>query len=485
MEALRRHGETVDLEAKAAAGGLPKSLPPTLSAFANGRGGHVVLGVDESFDFAPASGFDAARTARLLDEVAARELSPPLRLDIRIDEVDGAQVVVAKVPELTAAAKPCFVVSRGERSGSFTRSHEGDRVLTDYESRLLRDNRGQPRHDVAPTDAGLTDLDDGAVQDLLRRVRRRQPRIFRNAPDEQVLRQLNVLVPANGQLAVSLAGLITLGIYPQQFLPQVYVSFVNVPGTTKGDGPAGGPRFLDSQTLTGPLPTVVEDTVAAVLRNSAVAAQVEGVGRTDRYEFPPEVVREAVVNALMHRDYGPHGLGTQVQVEMYPDRLDVLSPGGLFGPVTSEDLGELSSSRNSRLALLLADVALPGTDRVVCENRGSGIGVMRTVMAREGRPAPEFNASLVRFRTTLRRGRITGVRPAPSTTSSPVKGERLGTLVALLSDGAEHHAGDLADALGIGRAMVNRYLNELIDEGTVEPTAPPRDRRRRYRLVRR
>ncbi|MBB2903534.1 putative HTH transcriptional regulator [Kineococcus radiotolerans] len=318
------------------------------------------------------------------------------------------------------------------------------------------------------------------MQELLRRVRRRQPRIFRDVPDERVLRQLNVLVPADGGLAVSRAGLITLGSYPQQFLPQVHVSFVNVPGTTKGDTPARGPRFLDSQTLPGPLPTVVEDTedtVAAVLRNSAVAAQVDGVGRTDRYEFPPEVIREAIVNALMHRNHGPHGLGTQVQVEIHPDRLGALSPGGLFGAVTGDDLGELSSSRNSRLALLLADATLPGTNRVACENRGSGIGVMRAVMAREGRRAPAFGAPLVRFRTTLRRGRVGGTPRPPSTVRSPGRDDRLGTLVALLGDGTEHHAGDLADALGIGRAMVNRYLNELIDRGTVEPTAPPRDRR--------
>ncbi|NYD22861.1 ATP-binding protein [Kineococcus aurantiacus] len=483
LTALRRHGETATLEAKAAAGGLPKSLLPTLSAFANGQGGRVVLGVDEANGFAVVPGFDAPRTARLLDEAATSELSPPLRLDIAVEDAEGGQVVVGRVAELPADAKPCFVVSRGERSGSYTRSHEGDRVLTDYEAQALRDNRGQPRHDAAPTEADVSDLDEDAVAALLRRVRRRQPRIFRDAPDERALQQLNVLVPSGGRLVPSLAGLLTLGSYPQQFHPQAHVSFINVPGSTKGAGPADGPRFLDSQTLTGPLPAMVEDTVAAVLRNSPVAARIDGVGRTDRFAFPPDAVREAVVNALMHRDYGPHSLGTQVQVEMYPDRLDVISPGGLFGPVTSEELGEVSSSRNSRLALLLADVALPGTDHVVCENRGSGIGVMRAVMAHDGLRAPEFTVSLTRFRTTLHREPATTGRRTSPPAGSRSRAHRLDALRELLGDGRNHHAEDLAGALGVGRAMTNRYLNDLIAAGEVEATAPPRDRRRRYRAT--
>lgn len=476
---LRRHGETSTLEAKAAARGLPKSILPTLSAFANGEGGVVLLGLDEQSGFVPAAGFDAARTANLLDEAAVRELSPPLRLDISIEDFEDGQVVMARVHEIPADAKPCHLVSRGERAGSYVRSHEGDRLLTDYENRALRDNRGQPRHDAEATEATVDDLDSDAVAALLRRARSRQPRIFRDAPDEVVLRQLNVLVPSQGGLVPSLAGLLALGSYPQQFHPQLHVSFVSVPGESKGAGPINGPRFLDSQTLTGPLPVMIEDAVAAVLRNSAVAAHVQGVGREDRLDYPVDVVREAIVNAVMHRDLGHHGRGTQVQVEMYTDRLDILSPGGLFGPVTNEDLGEVSSSRNSRLALLLADIELPGTGRVVCENRGSGISVMREVMRREGRPEPEFHASLTRFRTTLRRSDSS----LQTMQTTPRREEQLQELLRILGDGKEYAAADLEERIGVQRAMLTRYLNQLIDEGLIEATAPPRDRRRRYRTT--
>lgn len=91
----RGHGQPATVEAKAAADSLPKNLLSTLSTFASGRGLYVVLGVDEVHGFAPAPGFDTPQTTRLLDGAATQELSPPLRLDIFVEEVEGAQVVMA------------------------------------------------------------------------------------------------------------------------------------------------------------------------------------------------------------------------------------------------------------------------------------------------------------------------------------------------------------------------------------------------------
>jgi len=135
----------------------------------------------------------------------------------------------------------------------------------------------------------------------------------------------------------------------------------------------------------------------------ATRAHVTGVGRQDTYEYPVEALREAVTNALMHRDYGPFARGTQVQVEMYSDRLVVRNPGGLFGTVTEDDLGSegVSSSRNAVLARLLQDVTLPGTDQVVCENRGTGIPAMIHALRRAGLTTPQFDDALTRFRVTI------------------------------------------------------------------------------------
>jgi ATP-dependent DNA helicase RecG len=150
------------------------------------------------------------------------------------------------------------------------------------------------------------------------------------------------------------------------------------PNTDPGEPGPGGIRFLDSAAVGGPVPAMVASAVQAVLRNLRKASRVAGVGREDLWEIGPEVIREAVVNAVMHRDYSPQARGAQIQVELFPDRLSVTSPGGLFGNVRLQTLGDsrTSSSRNARLAALLQEAGDPLTGRPVAENRGSGISMM-------------------------------------------------------------------------------------------------------------
>lgn len=116
-------------------------------------------------------------------------------------------------------------------------------------------------------------------------------------------------------------------------------------------------RFLDNVTLRGSIPEIISEALVVLRRNlSARAITVDG-GREDRLDFPLAAIREAVANALMHRDYSPVTRGTQVQIDLRPDSLVIRSPGGLYGPITVEDLGDIdvSSSRNATLGQLLSD----------------------------------------------------------------------------------------------------------------------------------
>jgi ATP-dependent DNA helicase RecG len=335
----------------------------------------LILGLDDGTGFRPSPGFDAVRTREALARACADDIHPPVRTVIEILPFEGAQVVVTEVAEISPLSKPAYVRGRGEYQGSFIRGGDGDRKLSDYEVALLHANRGQPRDDREPVaGSSAADLDDDAVSALLRRMRQRQSRAFRSVPDEVALRRLGVMVPADPEserLVPSLAGLLTLGSYPQEFFPQLNVTFVVFPADQAGVVPDGGPRFIDNRSLNGPVPWVVSDAVDAITRNMRLAGTVRGVGRQDVYEYPVEALREAIVNAIMHRDYSPSSRGAQVQVEMYPSRLVVRNPGGLFGPVAEGELGTegVTSSRNPVLSALLQEVQLPDSDRVICENR--------------------------------------------------------------------------------------------------------------------
>jgi ATP-dependent DNA helicase RecG len=402
-----RATDLTDLEAKTAAGGLPKSVRDTISAFSNDRGGTIVLGLDERADFAVADGFDPVRIRDDFASACSNDLEPPVRADIDIADIGEGAIVVAEIPEMDPRFKPCYVRSRGEYNGSFTRGGDGDRKLTDFEIHLLHTNRGQPDDDRRPV-AGATvdDLDELSVSFLLRRVRQRQRRAFDGLDDEAVLRRLNVLTQdTDGHTVPSLGGLLALGQYPQQFFPQLNATFVVYPGVSAEDVPAGGPRFLDNRTFEGAIPNIVDEAVAAVLRNTSVRSFVDGAGRRDVYDYPVEALREVIVNALVHRDYSPYSSGTPVQIVLYADRLAVANPGGLFGAVTEDDLGGegVSSTRNPVLVKLLQDVQLPDSDRTVCENRASGIPTMLREMRRAGSAPPEFHNRINRFKVIFPR----------------------------------------------------------------------------------
>lgn len=105
--------EPSDVEVKAAAGGLPSSVPETISAFANGSGGTLVLGLAEASGFTPAPGFDAGRIRDALADACATKVDPPCWAPIVVEEVEGARVVRLDVPELDPVAKPCFVRNTG------------------------------------------------------------------------------------------------------------------------------------------------------------------------------------------------------------------------------------------------------------------------------------------------------------------------------------------------------------------------------------
>lgn len=405
VDNLRTFGTDVaDVEVKKAEGGFPKSVRETLSSFSNTKGGVIILGLDESDAFKATGLKDAAKMASDLASCCSTEMDPPLRPLIQIHSLEGVEVVVAEIPEIEISDKPCFYKGAGITKGSYVRVNDGDHQLTSYEVQVLLSGRGQPRDDEeAVLGTSAEDLSRDGVDRFVERLRKNRPYAF---PSEMstndVLRRSRVLVMHDGREHVSVAGLLSLGAYPQAHLPQLMLTFVHYPTKTGGESTTGE-RFIDNVALEGPIPVMVRDTMAALRRNMARRSVVSGGGRADTWEYPETALREAVVNALVHRDMSASARGTQVQIEMYPDRLVVRSPGGLFGPVSLQDLGEagVSSSRNATLLKILEDVPMPNDTRTVCENRGSGIRAMIDALREARMSLPKFDDRISSFTVTF------------------------------------------------------------------------------------
>lgn len=455
------------VEAKRAAREMPRDLGESLSAFSNTAGGGVVLlGVDETAGFAILGVEEIDRVTSRVAQLCRDELEPPLRPHLSAEDVDGRPVVVVEVPELAPAEKPCFIKSRGLVNGAFIRIGGTNRKLTAYEAAVLMSNRAQPVDDAQPVPvATIQDLDPELVTALLTRARARRGPAFATADDGTILRRLGV-VTNDG--VPTLAGLLALGQFPQQFFPQLDVTFTFFARPDR-EPAEDGTRFLDSASVDGPIPRIVDEALRRVRLNMRHRAVIQGAGRIDVSDYPETALREAVANALMHRDYSGTARGTQVRIEMFSDRIQVESPGGLYGPVSTESLeaGEaVSSSRNALLAKLLEDVV--GTDgEAIAENRGSGIATMQRALRDAKLAPPEFDDQVRRFTVRFRNAALVDRETLEWIESlrQPGLSERQVAALALARQGAVLTNARYRAVAGCDAGTATRELGDLRDRG--------------------
>jgi ATP-dependent DNA helicase RecG len=180
--------------------------------------------------------------------------------------------------------------------------------------------------------------------------------------------------------------LLLFGKQPQKYLPQASIKLARFRGTDV-DG-----IIADRKEVFGTLDKLIEDTARFVTNNMRVQGRIDGLYRADVPEYPLVAVREAITNAVAHRDYSI--MGQKVTVRMFDDRLEVESPGGLAGSVTLETLGQKRYSRNPLLARLMYELRL-------IEEMGTGIRRMRRAMAELGSPAPDFITDTTMFKAML------------------------------------------------------------------------------------
>ena len=157
-------------------------------------------------------------------------------------------------------------------------------------------------------------------------------------------------------------------------------------------GESGLAGYTRREELTGPLPRLIESAWNLIWSEMAVSAVVKGLEREEKLEYPQFAVREAIVNAICHRDYRLKGRRTEIR--MYSDRLEVISPGGLPGFITVENIKDEHFSRNPRIVNGLFQWGY-------IEELGLGIDRMMEVMKQAGHKPPTFDARPYSFAVTL------------------------------------------------------------------------------------
>ena len=390
IEAVRS-GEYEDagLEVKRAQRGLPQRLFETLSAFANQAGGGVILlGIDESQGFRLA-GVEAAQT--VISELTdlAGKMVPPSALEITPVEIEGKTVIVVDVPECDYQHKPCHYGPSGMQSGSFLRVGNQNRRMSAYEVFTFVTGRGQPTFDQELVKkASIEDLDQTALEAYFSRLKQSRRGLWQRLRlDEKDLVErllaLEILGRDGDVPRPTLAGLLAFGTWPQKYYPSLMITFVRYVSTDRSQKGPRGERFMDNAQFDGRMEEMVGEAVGRCLMNMRQSTLIEGILHRDIPEYPEEAVREALINAIAHRDYSPYMVGSQVRIEMFADRLEIMTPGGLFGPVNESNLESTQSTRNQLLMRILSEIGL-------VENRGSGIEAMLTSLREAHLEPPRF-----------------------------------------------------------------------------------------------
>ncbi len=377
LKKLIQGGETNTIELKVAA---PRAteMAERLCGMANAQGGMVLIGIkDSTHEIVGVPDHRVGETLDVILRAVRQMIKPELVLDPPEPEVytiAGKKIIVATVRPSQGPvyqAHGIYWMRRGTHTVSLSLSEllemANDRGLLDWEHQPARN-------------ATIEDIDREKVQAYLaqRSANTRQASRFKDM--ERVLLGMDCAVRTKtGEVVPTNAGLLFFGAHPQEHLLQSDVACVLFRETV------GASRYADRRIITGTLRELIDGAEVFLSRYIAVGARVEGFKRIDIPEYSLEVLREAIINAVVHRDYSKRG--ESVRVFCYPDRVEVHSPGLLLPGITVEQMerGEVQSKlRNPTLANLLKDI--PG----YMERLGSGIRFMLDETKRLGLPAPQF-----------------------------------------------------------------------------------------------
>ena len=377
-------------------------IAENMVAFANTEGGVIIVGHDAggSPDGAPAEIGDIDRLLRHAEslynppvvvdhwEEITRELSAP-RVNSAADSPGRAAVAIPDSAPVYAIRVPRSTELHAMADGRvLIRSGKVNRPLGGQEIQRLASakNTGDFETEAVPG-ATIEDFSRSMIDEYLEKRAERTKRPH-NGEVNRMLAEIGA-VTADGKPTVG--GLLLFSDYPQRWLPQSSVVFAKFVGTTPR-GESGLAGYTRREELTGPVPRLVEATWNLVWSEMAISAVVKGLEREETFEYPQFAVREALVNAICHRDYRLRG--RRIEVRMFSDRLEVISPGGLPGFITVENIKDEHFSRNPRLVGGLFHWGY-------IEELGLGIDRMIEVMAQAGHSPPKFDARPYSFAVAL------------------------------------------------------------------------------------
>jgi ATP-dependent DNA helicase RecG len=357
------------------------ALAETLVALANSGGGQILLGVSPRSP--QVQGIRDLESS--LDKVfqAALECDPTLVLPVpKTVSIQGRNVLWVLVPP----GLPNVYSVGGRYLG---RDGVQNTPLSARKLRRLLVERGiLPFETRLVEEASLQDLDQAQVDNYLHALD-----LSVSEPEEELLVRRGCLHHEKSGYVPTYAGLLLFGKNPQRWLPNASLMAVRFQSETLGD------RFIKKE-ISGTLPDQIRQASQFLIDQLGRVVQIRGLEHQEVLQYPFEAVRELLVNAVAHRDYNLQG--DNIHLNIFSNRLEIHSPGGLPGPVNLDNLLQARFSRNPVIMQVLSDLGFG-------ERIGYGLDRVVAVMRENNLPHPKFEEIAGSFRVTLLQR-----EPAPS-----------------------------------------------------------------------
>jgi ATP-dependent DNA helicase RecG len=362
-------------------GNVPRSprrddLADELAAFANTDGGVVLCGVTDGGDVQGMSREQMDELEQLLVAICTDIIKPPIRPAILRKEIEeGMPFLLVEVPQ--------GHTQHDSPGGSYHRVGSSKRRMTSDERLRLAQQRGQARFlwfDKQPVQGtGFGSLDEALWKPLLSTVGAADP--------ESALEKMGLLTSdENGTTRTTVAGVLLCSRSPEEWLPNACITATCYRGNDRAS------EQIDTQTITGPLNRQITEAVAFAIRNMRIGAY-KSPARTDLPQYSEAALFEAIVNAVVHRDYSIRG--SRIRLSMFADRVELNSPGRLPNNLTIDSMDVRQSTRNEALASIFGRISVgtvqgSGDRQFFMERRGDGVPtIFRQTEALSGKP-PEY-----------------------------------------------------------------------------------------------
>ena len=358
---------------------LPRrdSLADEIAAFANARGGVILIGVDDHGDIVGLDQHNLDQTEKTVVEVCRDSIEPQVSIFTEKLRFDGKVLLKLDVPRSLFVHK--------SPGGYCTRQGSSKRVMpTDQLARLLQ-SRSQAR---------IISFDEQVVPNTTRKTLRQdyyQRFIREGAAESEVedlLQKMRLLVKDGPVYRASVAGLLMCHDRPDDYLYNSFIQAVYYRGTKKDAN-----YQIDAQDFRGPLDQQILDAYKFVQKHNQVSA-TKDIGRVEQPQYSMRAVFEALVNAVVHRDYSR--TASKIRLFMFADRLELISPGALSNTLTVERLRYGQATRNELLARLLSELTVEDNvgrqvvRRYFLERRGEGVGIILDESAALSGKAPVY-----------------------------------------------------------------------------------------------